>query len=371
MGRNLIVGGGIGGMAAAIALKERGLDVELVDIDPKWRVYGAGITITGPTLRAYKHLDMVDAIATEGAITNGSKIFRYDGQFLRELDEPPLEEGLPATGGIMRPVLHKIMQRRIEKLGIDVRLGITVDGLDAANGRVEVKFSDGTSGSYALVVGADSIYSRVRKLAFPHAVKPRFTGQGCWRVSTRRPPGFDRGEFYFGHERPAGITACGADSVYMWMLMRDDKQEWIPEEEQYERLRGMMEPFGGNIAWMRDHMKAEDWVNYRPLEAAIQPRPWHVGRIVLLGDSAHATTPHLASGAGMAVESAIVLGQELERADGDVDAALNAYEERRFARCKDIVESSIEIGRQQLAGAGPEVVGQLMGSALHRLAAPF
>ncbi|MCZ0954374.1 MAG: FAD-dependent monooxygenase [Rhodospirillaceae bacterium] len=371
MTKTLIVGGGIGGMAAGIKLSELGHAVELIDIDPKWRVYGAGITITGPTLRAYKHLSMVDDIASEGAITNGTRIFKFDGKFLRELDEPPLEEGLPATGGIMRPVLHNIMQRQVRELDIPVRLGTTVDALESDDGGVDVAFSDNSSGRYDLVIGADSIYSKVRELAFPHAVKPPFTGQGCLRVSMQRPPDFDRGEFYFGHERPAGITACGPNSCYMFMLLRDDKREYWPDEELYERAHELMAPFGGNIGWMRENMTKDDWINYRPLEAAIQPRPWHTGRITLLGDSAHATTPHLASGAGMAVESAIVLGEELQKTGGDILAALDAYEERRFERCRDVVESSLEIGEAQLRGAGPEEVGKLIGGALHRLAAPF
>ncbi len=370
MANVLIVGGGIGGMAAAIKLRENGNNVQLIDIDPQWRVYGAGITITGPTLRAYKHLGMVDDIAAEGAITNGNRVFLYDGTFMQELDEPAIEEGLPATGGIMRPVLHKIMQRQVRKLEIDVRLGITVDRMNQTENEVDVGFSDGSTLRYDLVVGADSIYSGVRNLMFPDSVKPPLTGQGVWRVSMQRPPDFDRGELYFGHERPAGITACAADKVYMWMLAKDD-QVRIPEEENYDRLQALMEPFGGNIAWMRENMSKSDWINYRPLEAAIQPRPWSVGRVVLLGDAAHATTPHLASGAGMAVESAVVLAEELAKSDGNVISALAAYEERRFARCKDVVDSSIEVGRQQLAGAGPEVVGKLIGGALHRLAAPF
>ena len=84
----LIVGGGIGGMAAAIALAERGVKVDLIDLDPEWRVYGAGITITGATLRAYKQLDMVEDIATHGAVFPGSAVFLFNGTFLRDLDEP-------------------------------------------------------------------------------------------------------------------------------------------------------------------------------------------------------------------------------------------------------------------------------------------
>src|SRR5215210_2288163 len=114
----LVVGGGIGGMAACIALKQRGVAVELIDIDPEWRVYGAGITITGPTLRAYKQLGMVEDIAEQGAIAPGSAVFTYSGHFLRDLDEPPLEKCLPATGGIMRPVLHRLMQQRVRALGV-------------------------------------------------------------------------------------------------------------------------------------------------------------------------------------------------------------------------------------------------------------
>lgn len=372
MAKILVVGGGIGGMAAAIQLAKQEHSVHIIDIDPQWRVYGAGITITGPTLRAYKHLDMVDDIATHGAITNGSKIFKFDGTFLRELDEPPLEDGLPATGGIMRPVLHKLMQKRVKAHHVNVRLGITVDAFAHDDDGVTATLSDGEQERYDMVIGADSVYSRVRKLAFEHAASAQPTGQGCWRVSMRRPPDFDRGEFYFGYpDRYCGITACGTDAVYLWLVVPHTEGEYIPEEEQYERLKGLLEPFGGSAGWIRDHMTPDDWVNFRPLEAVIQTRPWHSGRIVLLGDSAHATTPHLASGAGMAVESAVVLAEEMANAKGDIDAAIAAYEQRRYERCRDIVETSVDIGKAQLDRAPPDVIGQKIGQALHRLAAPF
>jgi 2-polyprenyl-6-methoxyphenol hydroxylase-like FAD-dependent oxidoreductase len=367
----LIVGGGIGGMAAAIALAERGVAVELIDLDPDWRVYGAGITITGPTLRAYKHLGMVGDIAAQGAITNGSRVFRFDGEHLHDLDEPALEEGLPATGGIMRPVLHGIMQARVRALNIPVRLGVTVNALDHRDDGVDVTFSDRSAGRYDLVVGADSVFSTVRKIAFPHMGEAEATGQGCWRISIRRPPGLDRGEFYFGHRYPAGITPCGQDAVYMWMLTPHvEREHFMQEAELFDTLKANLAPFGGSAGWIRDNMTHSNWINYRPLAARLQPRPWSMGRIVLLGDAVHATTPHLASGAGMAVESAIVLAEELARA-GNVAAALDAYEERRFSRCRDVVETSISVGRLQLEGGGPDEIGAKIGAALHRLAGPF
>ena len=368
----LIVGGGIGGMAAAISLARRGVKVDLIDLDPDWKVYGAGITITGPTLRAYKHLDMVEDIAGQGAITNGSRIFVFNGQHLQDLDEPAIEDDLPATGGIMRPVLHHIMQDRVRALDVDVRLGLTVSKLDNVPGGVSVTFSDDTRGRYDLVIGSDSVFSSVRRMCFPHMSEPEHTGQGCWRVSIKRPPGFERGEFYFGHEREAcGITRCGEEMVYLWLLTPHVRREkHFDDEELYTNLKALLADYGGNAGWIRDNMTRENWINYRPLAAKIQPRPWSNGRIVLLGDSVHATTPHLASGAGMAVESAIVLAEELAKAD-TAEQALQAYEERRYDRCRDIVESSIAIGQRQLECAPPPEIGGMIGAALHRLSAPF
>ncbi len=370
-GSALVVGGGIGGMAAAIDLAERGVSVELIDIDPEWRVYGAGITITGATLRAYQRLAMVEDIARDGAIVSGSSMFLFNGTHLRDLDEPPIEEGLPATGGIMRPVLHKLMQKRVAAAGVAVRLGITVDALANRDGGVDVSFSDSTSGRYDLVIGADSVSSRVRELAFPHMGEALRTGQGCWRVSMAKPPLLEKGEMFFGHKYMVGITRCGEDRIYLWMLTpHEERETHLADEELVGEMKARLADFGGSAGWVRDSMTSDDWVNYRPLAAKIQPRPWSDGRIVLLGDAVHATTPHLASGAGMAVESALVLSEELTRA-ATVEAGLAAYEERRFERCRDIVETSVAIGAAQLAGSPPDQIGGMMGGALHRLAGPF
>lgn len=371
VGKVLIVGGGIGGMAAGIALRDAGIQVDLIDLDPNWRVYGAGITITGVTLRAYKHLGMIDDIKIHGAIMNGSRLSRFDGVFLHDLDEPALEEGVPATGGILRPVLHHLMQQRLKAKGASVRLGITVDALVEGSDGVEVTFSDGTKGVWDVVVGSDSVASKVRALAFPHMQAPVETGQGCWRVTAARPPGFERGEFFMGHRYPAGITACSAGNVYLWLLTPHTPGTWVPEEEMFDRMREHLADFGGNAGWIRDHMQPTDWVNYRPLAAILQPRPWNTGRIVLLGDAVHATTPHLASGAGMAVESAIVLAEELARPDRSIGEALDAYTERRYPRCEIVVSTSIAVGKLQLAGARPDEVGKLIGGGLHRLAVPY
>jgi 2-polyprenyl-6-methoxyphenol hydroxylase-like FAD-dependent oxidoreductase len=367
----LVVGGGIGGMATAISLAERGVSVELIDIDPNWRVYGAGITITGPTLRAYKQLGMLDAIKAEGAITNKTRVFRYDGTHLLDLDEPSIEEGLPATGGIMRPTLHRIMQTRVRELEISVRLGLSVSALDIGDDSTSVTFSDGSTGSFDLVVGADSVFSSIRDLAFPHMGPAVPTGQGCWRISIRKPPSLETGEFFLGHASPCGITACAPDKVYMWMLTPHvDREAHMTEQELFDTLKALLADFGGNAGWIRDNMVPSDWINYRPLAAVLQPKDWFNKRVVLLGDAVHATTPHMASGAGMAVESGIVLAEELARTENVMDALL-AYQTRRYDRCRDVIETSVAVGQLQLEHGDPKVHAELLGAALHRLNAPF
>lgn len=367
----LIVGGGIGGMAAAISLARRGVAVTLIDLDPDWRVYGAGITITGPTLRAYRHLGLIDRIKTEGAVTNASRVRLFDGTVLRELEEPDIEEGLPATGGIMRPVLHRIMQDAVREQDITVRLGLTVTALETAGDVANVTFSDGGTARFDLVIGADSIFSVVRDLAFPHMGPAVPTGQGCWRISLRKPPEQDMGEFYFGAAAPCGITICGADAVYLFLLTPHiERERFLTDAELFTELKGHLAPFGGNAGWIRDNMTRADWINYRPLAAVIQPKPWSNGRVVLIGDAVHATTPHLASGAGMAVESAIVLAEELAKADS-VEAALLAYQDRRYDRCKDVIDSSLAIGRLQLEHGQPGQIAGLIEGALGRLNAAY
>ena len=320
-------------MATAIQLAEAGVAVDLIDLDPEWRVYGAGITITGPTLRAYKRLGLLDQIKAVGAVTNGTKLFHFSGAIIQEMDEPPIEDGLPATGGILRPDLHAIMSARVRELGVSVRLGLTVDAFDSDATGVDVRFSDGSASRYDLVIGADGIYSKVREMLFPAAVKPRFTGQSSWRILCDRPAGFDRGEIFLGHRHLAGITACSPDKCYVFMLNIDPDRTWIEPEDFPETVRVLLADFGGNLATIRDAVTAETSVVYRPLESALQPPPWHKGRVLLIGDAAHATTPHLASGAGIAVEDALVLREELAACNGDIEAGFAAFTARRVERC--------------------------------------
>jgi 2-polyprenyl-6-methoxyphenol hydroxylase-like FAD-dependent oxidoreductase len=350
-------------------LLKRGIAVDIVEIDPDWKVYGAGITITGPTLRAFRDLGLLDAIAEQGFLSVGAHMHLFNGTLLSTTAQLPIEPGLPAAGGIMRPKLHQIMSEAVRREGATVKLGVSLEKLDQDEAGVDVTLTDGTHVRYDLVVGADGVYSKLRGLLFPHSVEPVYTGQMSWRVVGSRPPEMDVAHFYFGHLHIGGIVPCSQSEVYAFILHPEPNPRRIPDEEKAGFVKNLLKDFGGFMGKLRDDITDTSSIVQRPFEYALQLLPWHVGRVVLVGDAVHATTAHLASGAGIAVEDALVLAEELARGGGSVEQALGAFEKRRFERARMVVETSVAICNRQLENAPAEEIGMMMGKAMHSLAA--
>lgn len=368
----LVVGGGIAGMTSAIALRRLGVAVDIIDLDPEWRVYGAGITITRPTMRAFRDIGLLDELLEVGCPGDGIRICRKDGTAIDWVQDPEIPgDPLPGSGGVMRPELHRILSRHVVESGASVRLGLTVDRFEQDADGIDVRFSDGSAGRYDLMIGADGVYSKVRGLLFPNAEQPQYTGQSIWRLHAPRPAGIDRRHFFLGGDVKIGLCPVSATHLYMFLLETTPIRPIIPDEELYRELGRMMEGYGGAIAELREGLRPDSIIVVRPLEAFLLPPPWHRGRALLIGDAAHPTTPQLASGAGIAVEDSIVLAQELTRAQGDVPATLDAFMRRRWDRCRLVVENSIQIGRLEQRGAAIGEQTRLVAESLAALAAPL
>lgn len=368
--KTLVIGGGICGMSTAIALAKAGYDVELAEQDASWSALGAGLTVLGSTLRALNHLGVLDEVMREGYFAKGNNIYSYKGNLVAVrpgMQMPDID--LPSGGGILRPVLHKILAGAVERAGVTVRLGTSYESYAQTGETVQVQFSDGTSGSYGLVVAAEGLMSRMRGDLFPDAAKPTFTGQGCWRLVADRPEEINRSSFYVGGPVTVGTVPVSQTQMYVWILEHVPDNPWVDAATQHLTLAELLKDFGGVVGQMRDELNPESTIVYRPLEAMLLPAPWFKGRILLAGDSAHATTPHLASGAGIGVEDGVVLAQELQRAD-TLEAALQAHMDRRFERCRLVVESSVNIGNVEMAGHSV-TINELMNVAQDAIAQPF
>ena len=371
IGRALVIGGGVGGMSAALALARQGVEVELADADPHWRSYGAGISVTGLSLRAFDDLGILDEVRAKGFVGAGIRLRTPDGSVIMETptlpaDAPPIAR----SGGIMRPVLHEIMSRHVRDAGIFVTLGSEVTALAETGEGVEVTFPEGRTERFDLVVAADGIFSKTRQALFPNAPQPQFTGQGCWRIVADRPAEVDLAEMWLGGPVKLGFNPVSRDKMYAFILEHVPDNPWYELEQQLPHVAELLRPYGGYVAGVREGLGEASLVNYRPLEWVMLPEPWNRGRVVLIGDAVHATTPHMASGAGMAVEDGLVLADELAKHD-DVGEALAAFTARRFDRARMVVENSVRIGEIEMAGGDQRDANAMLGDTMHKLQQPY
>ena len=364
----LIVGGGIGGLCLAIALRDRGISVEVVEIKSVWTVYGVGIIQQANVVRAMAQLGIVDRYLAAAFPFHFVGIYKPTGELIAKLPGERLAgEDYPPLLGISRLALHEVLTSMAADKGAKVRLGLTVEQFDQHAGSVDVRFTDGTSGSYDLVVGADGIFSKVRTMIFPDAPKPKFTGQSVWRYNFKRRPENDHLAAYNGRHGGAGLVPLSKDVMYMYVTSIERQNPWMEPTRLHTIMKSRMEGFGGLIGELKAEINDPAKVVYKPMETVLVPSPWYVGRVVLLGDAAHATTPHLGQGAGMAIEDAVVLAEELT-SEGSVEEQLDRYMNRRYERCKFIVESSEAIGKFQL-DEGPEVDEKAMVEEMQRVTA--
>lgn len=366
----LVVGGGVGGMSAAISLRLAGAQVDLIDCDPEWRALGAGMTITGPTLRAFDRLGVLDEVRQKGYLSDRTKFFSADGTFQGEMLAPKLDEGLPQAGGILRPDLHSIFANRVTDLETHVRLGVRVRTFEQSSAGVTVEFSNGDVSHYEGVVGADGLNSATLATIFPNAPKPMFTGQGCWRLLADRPSYVTGPEIYFGDGYKVGINPCSPDKMYLFANVPMPGNPRIPDDELLPRMTELLSPIGGSIREVRENLNERSAIIYRPLEALLVPLPWHVGRIGLIGDAVHATTPHLASGAGLSVEDGQLVGEMLVHA-GSVEEAWTGFGERRWQRSRLVVENSVLIGVLEQEGGNDTQIAEIMRQSAAELSKPI
>ncbi|MEH7119639.1 FAD-dependent monooxygenase [Neobacillus vireti] len=333
----LIVGGGIGGLATAIALQKAGIETEIVEKQKEWNIYGVGIILQSNALRAIDALGLMEEFLAVG--TTHSALHIRDSQGKMIFDAPIHPSGkFNMTGGIPRRDLHQILYQAAIQSGTKIRLGTTVEVIENGDSFVYTKFTDGTSGTYDLVIGADGVRSKVRQLVFGE-IQPNFVGEAVWRYTLPRPKGIENITMYYGRNAKAGIVPMTKDQVYIFIVTAEPGNPWKKENQLHVEMREAFQEFGGLIAELSEQITDPKGVVYRPLETLIVDKPWYRDRVLLIGDAAHATVPHLAQGAAMAIEDSLVLAELLQQ-DLPLSDILNEFMDRRFERCKFVVESS-------------------------------
>ena len=331
--RILIVGGGIAGLTLNRALGDGPYHVELIERDVGKDRLGAGIAVQPNAMRVLHSLGASDAVERAGSIIATLGYRDQDGAMLCQIDLDDLWSGVGSFVGITRTALHDALLWRPERC----RFGTVVMSLRERDGQVSVSLADGTSADYDLVVGADGINSDVRRAAVG-AAPPCFAGQMAWRSVARvRPDGLDGVQFWLGEDRFFGLFPAGNGITYgVGNVTSERVREPVPGRKN--RLLELFAAFGPPVRQYLAAIGGDGEIHCSPIEWLPAPA-WHSGRVVLIGDAAHAMSPMMGQGGCMAIEDALVLAEEL-RSAGDIPAAIAAYEKRRRPRVDWVREQS-------------------------------
>lgn len=372
--RALIVGGGIGGMVAAIALQKQGIAVHVIEAARPQDQLGTGINLQNNALRALEQVGLLEDCVAEGfgweTITN----LTTTGEVINSVTLPwPKHPGRPGALGIMRTTFAEIMARHALAAGVRISYQTKVTRLDQDGDGVSVELSDGTTDRADLLIAADGVYSQIRSMVFGGEHKPFYAGQGVWRFTVPRPKTLDGFTmFRTATGQSVGFLPLAPEIAYYFYLETTEEPLRVPADKLAEALTERLSVF--EAAEVRDvlGLMHEGWhVSYRPFDILLVPAPWHRGRVVLLGDAAHSLTPQLTSGGGMAIEDAVVLAEELDRQD-NIEAALEAYSERRVRRVAYVYENSYRICELEKRKSSSGAEGtELMVESFKFLATPY
>ena len=323
--RILIVGAGIAGLSLAHALRRRGGTPEVVERVSDWQPIGAGLYLPGNAVRALRELGV--ALPPDANPIRKQRFLDHRGRRLAEVDVERWWDGVGDCVSIRREALHEALREATTET--PVRLATSVTELeDGAAPRVT--FSNGSSDSYDLVVGADGVHSTIRRLALggPPA---GYVGQSSWRFLADGFPELTDWAVMLGKGRTFLTVSLGDGAVYCYADVSTSEPETAADGDWRRSFADFADP----VPRLLEHSSE---AYFAPIEE-VAPPAWTARRVVLIGDAAHASSPNMAQGAAMALEDALVLAELLTQGQS-VDEALTGYVTRREARVAWVQEQT-------------------------------
>jgi 2-polyprenyl-6-methoxyphenol hydroxylase-like FAD-dependent oxidoreductase len=331
--RVLVVGGGVGGLTAAATLARRGVEVVLIERRPTFDIPGVGLGQPANALRVYDSLGVLDEILATGFSYDRMWLFDPDRRLIVEHKFLLGDDRVPAFCALSRLQLHKILLGAVERAGVEVRLGVTVNAIHEGKDRVAVEFSTGQHDTFDLLAGFDGIRSATRLHLVGTTFAPRPSGYGAWRVQAHRPDDVRGMEFLQGIGSKTGAMPLGNDIMYLFHIRPEAADADFTGQDHAELFRQRLAQYGGYVAEISASLNSQSDIVYSPIEPLLLPWPWFRGRVAIGGDAAHTFAPHLTQGAAMAAEDAFVLAREMLADDVAVEARLLRYSQQRYARC--------------------------------------
>lgn len=347
----IIIGGGIGGLTAGIALQQRGIDFEVFEAAPEIRPVGAGIWLGGNAMNVFEKLSVADPIKARAYYQKEIFIKDYHGSVLQRVDNEQIRRKYGnGTYSIHRAALQEVLANEV---GSKLHVGKKCTGVYQHTSGITAHFEDGTQVHGDFVIAADGIRSTIREKYVAKAVY-RYSGQTCWRaiVHMNLPTeeqnqsaevwGYDKG-------LRASYSQVGQEQVYFWVTIAMPKDSHFNNLEAHRMIKNWLQPFSGYYLQTVVRNIQPELLIHSDLYDIKPIAKWHAGAIVLLGDAAHATTPNLGQGAGMAIEDAYVLATCLEK-EKDLQKAFTTYQNKREKRTQKVVDISWKLAQMTNIG---------------------
>jgi 2-polyprenyl-6-methoxyphenol hydroxylase-like FAD-dependent oxidoreductase len=340
--RGMVIGGGIGGLAAALAMKRIGIDARVFEQAPQIQEVGAGLSLWSNAVSALDRLGVADQVIRHGSVYRRGRTITADGRLLSEVDLHAINPHVPCVMARRTD----LQQELLSALGAE---HVTVDAkctsVSQASQQVEAQFANGRAEQADFLIGADGIHSVVREQLFGTEA-PRYSGFTGWRALAEfelRELEQDTTILIMGVGFQMGIFHCGPGRVY-WFLAhaakaggRDDAEG--PRAYLLKRFEGCTSLLTSTLSATCDQRIMRNDLFDRP-----STWPWGQGRITLLGDAIHPTTPNLGQGACQAIEDAVFLADSILR-HPTIEPALRHYEHRRRQRTAMVSRQSRQFGR--------------------------
>ncbi len=337
-----IIGGGIAGLTAAIALNKAGFKTSIFEASKNHGVAGAGLALAANAIMAFDRLGIKDDIIKKGRLLSAFTIFDQKGNTITKTNSARLSKKYGADNfTIHRHDLHQVLLSKIDPntLFTDKK----VINFEQIKNAIRLTFSDGTEHTTSFLVAADGIHSVIRQKLIPHST-PRYSGYTCWRAVIESPDlVINESSESWGTTGRFGIVPLADNKIYWFACINAEANNSTFKNYTTKDLLNHFIDFHDPIPAILKASKDEDliWndiIDLKPIDH------YAFENIVLIGDSAHATTPNMGQGACQAIEDAVILADDMDR-NISIEAAFKNFEKRRLNRTHYITNTSWKIGK--------------------------
>jgi 2-polyprenyl-6-methoxyphenol hydroxylase-like FAD-dependent oxidoreductase len=337
-----IIGAGIGGCAAALSFAQKGFDVSVIERMNTIFTEGAGILLYSNALKSLDNLSVLPEILSVGYSMDGHTQFLDDrSNLIGTVTYESIDSKYPAYVGIDRQKFLEILYNRAKNLGVKFHFDQKIIFLHEKENRVSIVLeNDKTIENNDLVIAADGTNSFVRQKLWDNS-QAVFSGFGLWHSMHDLHPMVKEKITVVLKDRRFGIIPVSESQMYIWASIKEPAKRYIPKSDQAKEMYREFNSVEGFLKDIINELPNISYAHYTSVEEVTVGDSWHKGRIVLLGDSAHASLPFMAQGAAMALQDSVVLA-DLVSKECDLEVSLKNY----YSIRKPVVDTVQSMCRQ-------------------------